>query len=115
MPTYSGQCHCGAVRFEIRTELEGLVRCNCSLDIRRNAIIHYVSPRDMTLLSGEDQLATYQFAQGTSKHHFCKTCGVFPFFWSSYGGREHYGINVGCLEGVDPYAYEIRLVDGKAF
>ena len=40
---------------------------------------------------------------------------MFPFFFSRYGGEEKYGINVGCLEGVDPWAHEIHLIDGKSF
>ena len=115
MPQYTGRCHCGAIRFEIRGELKTLARCNCSLDIRRNAFLHYVSPTDFTLLSGEDQLSTYRFAHKTSRHHFCRTCGIFPFFWSNYAGREHYAVNVGCLEGIDPYSYELRVIDGASF
>jgi hypothetical protein len=115
MPAIPGRCHCGAIRFEVRGELRDLVRCNCSLCIRRSAVMHYVAPADFTLLAGRDELATYRFAHRTAAHHFCRTCGVFPFFWSDYGGREHYCVNVGCLEGVDPYAQETRLVDGRSF
>jgi hypothetical protein len=51
---YKGRCHCGAVQFEVRTELEGLVRCNCSLCARRSAVMHYVAPSDFTLIRGEE-------------------------------------------------------------
>ena len=47
---YKGRCHCGAVRFEVRTELEDLVRCNCSLCARRSTIMHYVAPSEFTLI-----------------------------------------------------------------
>lgn len=114
-PALRGRCHCAAIRFEIRGEIEHLARCNCSLDIRRNAFLHYVAPDDFTLLAGEDRLATYQFGTETSRHHFCRTCGVFPFFWSNYRGNEHYAVNAGCLEGVDPYAFEPRVIDGRSF
>jgi hypothetical protein len=77
--------------------------------------MHYVAPSDFTLISGEEQLATYRFGHETTAHHFCKTCGIFPFFWSDYGGREHYAVNVGCLEDVDPYDQETYLIDGKSF
>ena len=115
MTSYRGSCHCGAIRFELRTRLGHLSRCNCSLDVRRNALLHYVPPEDFRLVAGEDQLATYRFGSETTDQHFCRTCGVFPFFFSRYGGQEKYGINVGCLEGVDPWTHEIQLIDGRSF
>ena len=114
MSVYQGQCHCGAVRFEVRTELENLVRCNCSLCIRRSAVMHYVSPADFTLHSGSDELETYRFSHRTTAHYFCRVCGIFPYFWSDWAGRERYAINVSCLEGVDPYSLDSRLLDGAS-
>ena len=61
------------------------------------------------------QLATYRFGSRRAAHHFCKVCGVFPFFWSDWGGRQHYVLNVACLEGVDPYEQQTTLIDGKSF
>jgi hypothetical protein len=44
-----------------------------------------------------------------------KVCGIFPIFWSDWGGQQHYAVNVACLEGVDPYKQETTLIDGKSF
>ena len=112
---YKGRCHCGAVRFQVRTELHGLVRCNCSLCVRRSAVMNYVAPSDFTLIRGQEQLATYRFGQRNAAHHFCKVCGIFPFFLSDWGGQQHYVVNVACLEGVDPYEQETTLIDGKSY
>ena len=112
---YKGRCHCGAVRFQVRTELQGLVRCNSSLCVRRSAVMHYVSPSDFMLIHGQEQLATYRFGQRNAAHHFCKVCGIFPFFLSDWDGQQHYAVNVGCLEGVDPYEEGTTLIDGKSF
>jgi hypothetical protein len=112
---YEGRCHFGAVRFEVRTELEDLVRCNCSLCVRRSAVMHYVAPSDFMLISGEEQLATYRFGSRSAAHHFCKVCGIFPYFFSDWGGQQHYVVNVGCLGGVDPYGQETTLIDGESF
>jgi hypothetical protein len=83
---YKGRCHCGAVRFEVRTELEGLVRCTCSLCARRSAVMHYVAPSDFKLICGEEQPATYRFGSRSAAHHFCKVCGIFPYFLSDWAG-----------------------------
>ena len=32
---YSGRCHCGAVRFTARTDLTGMMDCNCTHCRRR--------------------------------------------------------------------------------
>ena len=35
MKTYQGSCHCGRVRFEVRTELTRVSECNCSICRRK--------------------------------------------------------------------------------
>ena len=115
MTVYTGSCHCGAIRFEIEGELTGMVHCNCSMCIRRSAVMHYVEPANFTLRSGQEQLATYRFGSQSTANHFCRRCGVFPFFFTTWAGRERYGVNVACLEGVDPYEQESTLIDGRSF
>ena len=39
MQTCVGRCHCGAVRFEIDTELPELTTCDCSICRRKNALM----------------------------------------------------------------------------
>jgi hypothetical protein len=31
------------------------------------------------------------------------------------GGVSHLRVHLGCVEGIDPMALEIRLIDGKSF
>jgi len=114
MPTYQGQCHCGAVRFEVDTELTKVVRCNCSLCRRRSATMTYVEEKDLRILEGEDKLTAYQFHTHRAKHFFCKICGIYPFH-RPRRFPEKYGVNVGCLEGVDVYALVPELVEGANF
>ncbi len=77
--------------------------------------MHNVEPSDFELLAGENFLHKYQFNTKTVDHYFCKRCGIFTFFHSRYGGEDVYVVNVGCLEGVDPYSMQPRLVDGIAY
>lgn len=111
--TYSGSCHCGAVRFEARTTLSPAVRCNCSFCRRRGAVMANVEARDFRLLAGDDALGLYQWNTRIAKHYFCRQCGIYTFHRPRMR-PEIYRINVGCLEGVDPYALEVSVQDGAA-
>jgi len=81
MSMHSGDCHCGAVRFEFEADPEvALHQCNCSI-CERVGYLHLIIPaRDFTLLTGWDQLTLYTFNSGVAKHYFCRTCGVKPFY-----------------------------------
>ena len=72
MKTHHGHCHCGAVQFEVDTDLAGPFRCNCSLCIRRGTTIEIVPATRFRLISGENSLTQYG-QRDFSKHFFCST------------------------------------------
>ena len=39
MQTWRGNCHCGAVQFEIDTDFPELTTCDCSICRRKNALM----------------------------------------------------------------------------
>ena len=114
MQTYQGQCHCGKVKFEVKTDLKRVVRCNCSLCRRRAALMTYADENDLRIVEGEDALTLYQFHTMQAKHYFCKVCGIYTFH-RTRRFPDKYGVNIGCLEGVDPYSFEPELIDGASF
>ncbi len=99
----------------MESDLDRFVRCNCSLCIRRSAVMFYVAPAGFQLLSNQEHLAGYQFGNKTGTHHFCRVCGVFTFFESHYAGKHQFGINAACIDGFDPYTAEAELIDGRSF
>ncbi len=66
------------------------------------------------LQSGEEYLTLYQFNTKVAKHYFCKICGIYPFHRMRRDPNQ-YGVNVGCLDGVDPYSLDVGLINGHSF
>jgi hypothetical protein len=105
------------VRFRFRSEeITRGIRCNCSICIRRGAVMSeaYWGPQDIELLEGKEGLAVYLWGDRMVNHYFCRTCGIHPF----HDTTEKPGwlrINLGCVEGLDPLGLEVRLIDGRAF
>jgi hypothetical protein len=113
MRDYRGACHCGAVRFEIRTDFPELTTCDCSICRRKNALMVKVHESDFRLSTAKDALSTYRFHTGTATHYFCRTCGIYPFHRKRVT-PDYFGINVFCLEDFDPEGIPVRATVGAA-
>ena len=112
MKTMEGGCHCGCVRFRVTTDLSGVTDCNCSICTKKGFLHLIVPPDQFELLSGGDDLATYQFNTGTAKHTFCKHCGIHPFY-SPRSDPDKIDVNVRCLDGVDLAEISPKPFDGR--
>ena len=111
---YRGRCHCGAVTFRFESdEITSAIRCNCSICIRKGAVM---SPQYTAFeeLIGLETLAVYRFGDKMVNNYFCRTCGVYPFHDVTTQPR-HYRVNLGCLEDFDPLSLPVALIDGKSF
>ena len=65
------------------------------------------------LLSGADQLGTYQFNTGVAEHHFCTVCGIYTHH-KRRSNPDQLGINVACLAGLSPFDFpEVAVMDGE--
>ncbi|RBD19389.1 GFA family protein [Xanthomonas oryzae pv. oryzae] len=109
-PVHRLSCHCGAVQIDLDLP-HGLLdprRCDCSMCRRRGAIVASVSLDGLHVLQGEDVLRLYQFNTQTAAHYFCGVCGIYTHHRRRSNPNE-YGYNVGCLEGVNPYALNIAV------
>jgi len=54
-----GSCHCGGVLFTVNYEPVELTTCDCSLCIKRNALMVKVPEAALSLQEGHELLATY--------------------------------------------------------
>ena len=86
--------------------------CDCSLCVKKNAVMFKVHESQLKILQGEDVLTLYQWNTRVAKHYFCSRCGIYTFH-RKRAAPDHYGVNVYCLEGVDLSAVPVRQVDGK--
>lgn len=114
MKKYQGGCHCGQVRFEIETELNTAIECNCSICTKKGALHHRVPPERFRLLSGQESLARYQSGTRIAKHWFCKHCGIH-FFSNPRAAPEMFSVNVRCLDDFHALKDGIEIVqfDGR--
>ncbi|MEP7096671.1 MAG: GFA family protein [Dokdonella sp.] len=104
-PKHLASCHCGAVELELDLP-DGIVnprRCDCSICKRKGAIVASVSSSGIRILKGAEHLKLYQFNTHTAKHYFCSNCGVYTHH-RRRSNPSQYGYNVGCLEGINPFA-----------
>lgn len=113
--TYDGGCQCGAVRYQVSTELGGVIACNCSRCGKLGSLLAFAPASDFTLRSGEDALTEFRFNKHVIHHLFCKVCGIQSFArGSTPDGKEMVAINVRCLDGVDPAALKVVQFDGRS-
>ncbi len=113
--TYSGSCHCGAVRYEVNLDLsKPVISCNCSMCGRAGTLLTFVPPSEFKLLSGEESLTDYEFNKHAIHHLFCKICGIKPFARGSGPNGPMVAVNTRCLEGVEASALNIMQYDGKS-
>jgi hypothetical protein len=114
MPSYSGGCHCGAIRFEVTGKIEEVVVCNCSICAKTGYLHWEVDPATFRLLTPEAPISNYQFGTMTSKNLFFRCCGVSSFR-RSRSSPETVDVNVRCLEGVNAEALPVTRFDGRSW
>ena len=112
MTTYEGGCHCGKVRFRVTADLDRVSECNCSMCAKKGYLHVIVTLEQFELLSGEDDLATYEFNTRVAKHHFCLHCGIHSFYVPR-SDPDKIDVNVRCLDGVDVDTLHVTRFDGR--
>jgi len=112
MKTYDGGCHCGRVRYRVTADLASVTVCNCTICTKKG-FLHLIVPRDQfELLSGADDLSTYEFNTKAAKHLFCRHCGIHSFYVPR-SDPDKIDVNVRCLAGVDTGDIAPTFFDGR--
>jgi hypothetical protein len=124
LKTYSGRCHCGAVRFEAEVDIaEGTIKCNCTSCTKARSWLVFTPADRFRLVAGADAQADYQWtppgrAGPTVRFHFCRICGIRTpgrGEMEAMGGA-FYAVQLPLLDDVDRdelAAAPIRYLDGR--
>jgi hypothetical protein len=111
---HHGSCHCGAVKFDVKLDLDKpALTCNCSICQRSGTMLAFVPAADFELKTGADHLTDYQFGKKKIHHLFCQTCGIKSFARGERDGHPVIAVNVRCLEDVDLAVVPTRMVNGR--
>lgn len=111
MTIHSGSCHCGGVKFRVTAEIEELTTCDCSLCVKKNAVMTKVPEAALEVVDGADLLSLYEWNTQVAKHYFCSRCGIYVFH-RKRAAPDHFGVNIFCLDGFDPASVPVRATEG---
>ncbi len=111
MSVYTGSCHCGAVRFRADAAIVELTTCDCSLCVKKNALMAKVPERALTVTDGKSMLTLYQWNTRRAEHYFCRQCGIYVFH-RKRSAPDHFGVNVFCLDDFDVRSIPVRATEG---
>lgn len=121
--TYTGSCHCGAVKFEVAADIDHVRVCDCSVCKKRGALNVRVSSDKLRLLTRLEDMTLYEWGTKTAKDYFCPKCGILPFrrprhrtaeeVAAGAAGFDGWAVNVRCLDGFDLTNVPIKNVFGS--
>ena len=63
------------------------------------------------LLSDVADISEYRWNTKIARHYFCQTCGIYTFH-RKQAAPDHYGVNIFCLDGIDPTSIPVRATEG---
>ena len=86
MSVHTGQCLCGAVRYQVSGPLRAIIACHCSQCRRTSG--HHVAATEVAsanITFAADASLTWYRSSDTAERGFCAVCGG-NLFWRAIGG-----------------------------
>ena len=102
MATYTGGCHCGAIRYEAKIDPRRVGLCHCTdcqiFGSSAFRVAVQVSSDDFTLRRGTPTEYTKTAESGTRRLMvFCSTCGTHVYGTTEGDGPKMYSLRVGTM------------------
>jgi hypothetical protein len=97
---YKGSCLCGAVRYEIRGDIDRTSNCWCRMCQKQHGAAFgpyaNVASGALHIVQGEDAITHYASSPGVDRT-FCKVCGS-NLTWQMDGHRDSIGVTLGTFD-----------------
>jgi hypothetical protein len=74
----------------------------------------WTTAADFTPHQDLNDLGVYLWNEKVLSNYFCKACGIFTYIGDGENAKDGYRVNLGCVDGIDPLALEISIIDGKS-
>ncbi len=111
-PVIEGQCHCGAIRFVLKSEPEWLTVCNCSLCRRIGGLWAAADTSAVDVSVAGDALNSYEQGDRTLRMHACRRCGCTTHYTPTDPAVTRMKVNLAMAEPDAIAHYRIRRFDG---
>src|SRR5580692_6066619 len=88
---FEGSCHCGAIRFRVDAVISELTTCDCSLCVKRNAVMAKIPEHALTVVKGD--VDTHS-PDGGRQHDGRGSCRAIGMVWTTQPtGRTYSTVN----------------------
>ncbi|MFQ6018145.1 MAG: GFA family protein [Kiloniellaceae bacterium] len=96
-PRATGRCLCGAVAYELRGPLRGVVNCHCRQCLRSHGnFAAYTAVKRTDFLLTEDRGLAWYRSSRAARRGFCAKCGS-SLFWDGTG-RDYLAVAAGSID-----------------
>ena len=75
----------------------------------------YYHPDEVRIEGVGSETQPYVWGDRCIANHHCRTCGCITHWENLMPDPQRMGVNARMLDGFDPAAVEIRLIDGASF
>jgi hypothetical protein len=116
VPTYSGGCHCGRLRYEAEIDLgAGVGRCNCSICTKLATAGAIIAPSAFRVTAGHAFVGRYELSLAPNHRVFCTHCGTHVWGAGEIPelGGAFVSVNVNTLDDVEPMDLAVHYWDGR--
>jgi hypothetical protein len=117
---HTGQCHCGAIRFEFSTRRPLAPRaCQCGF-CRRHGARTLTDPEGSASLALGAETLRYRFASKAADYLLCGRCGVYAGALAEIGGALYVTLNLNAFDephlelAAVPVSYDGESAEAKA-